>query len=86
MRKFSDIIAVEMSKSIPPSIVIPLGSKSGMFTLTPEKTVGDLVSEIQTVDKKAKKINITDIHQESMTLDTKLADFITSSFWISINK
>lgn len=57
-----------------------------MFTLTPEKTVGELLQEIQTVDYKAKKINLVELDGDPITLDTKFSEILTTSFWININK
>ena len=85
-RKASTVAAVEMSKSIPPNVVLPLPTKSGMFTLSPEKTVSQLAAEIQNVDRKAKNITFTNLEGSAVDANTTLDKLSNHSFWINVNK
>ena len=75
-----------MSKSIPPNVQLPLPTKQGQFTLSPEKTVGQLASEIQNLDKKARNVSVNTLDGSTVDLDTTLDKISNRSFWIHVNK
>ena len=74
-----------MTKSVPPNVVLPLPTKTGMFRLSPEKTVGALATKIQKMDGQIKSITIIDIDGSEFNQDTKLDVIASQSFWINVN-
>jgi hypothetical protein len=83
LRSSSQISAIEMSRTEPPHIQLQLSSASKEFTLLPNKTVRDLIEDIQSEDRSASAIELKTIEGMAITADQLLKDVVRQSFWIN---